>query len=215
MPPTIHQILNPPTPDPSKVQRIAHRVQKLPLAIVHPDPSWPQTFATLKILILSALGPETALSVEHTGSLSVPGLPAKTVIDVDLVVPDPSSEKDYVPKLEAAGFRFLLREPEWMEHRFFVWEPPPSTTPATLATHATPANLHVFGPNAAEPVRHRIFRHWLRENEGDRERYADVKREAMREAEREGEGMEEYTARKDEVIHDMLQKAFRSLGYVE
>ena len=45
------------------------------------------------------------------------GLPAKPVIDVDLVVADPADEPSYVPDLVAAGFVHTIREPWWHEHR--------------------------------------------------------------------------------------------------
>lgn len=66
--------------------------------------------------IRSALG-WRALQVEHVGSTSVPGLPAKPVIDVDLTVADPEREQCYVPALVAAGFTLAIREPWWHGHR--------------------------------------------------------------------------------------------------
>jgi GrpB-like predicted nucleotidyltransferase (UPF0157 family) len=96
--------------DPANVQRVSHR-RKLPIEMVEPDPKWPSSFALLAQRIQTALG-SRALAIEHVGSTSVPGLPAKDVIDVDLVVADPRDESDYVPALEEAGFQLLFREPE-------------------------------------------------------------------------------------------------------
>lgn len=48
-------------------------------------------------------------------------------------------------------------------------------------------NLHVFGSQSPEPLRHVIFRDWLRGNPADRERYAAVKRQAASEADAGGE----------------------------
>lgn len=103
------------------------------------------------------------------GSTSVPGLPAKPVIDVDVVVADPADEASYVGLLvgegwdgeeckgtgvgpeggdRGAGLQFILREPSWQQNRFFV-------------CHDPVANVHVFEPGSPEVVRHRIFRDWL------------------------------------------------------
>lgn len=200
MAPTPEEIIKEYHDDPALVERVAHRNTPSKIEIVPPNPAWPQTFAGLKTLIVDALGP-TAIAVEHVGSTSVPGLPAKDIIDIDLIVPDSTDESSYVARLESAGFHFLLREPAWHQHRFFCrYEPA--------------ANLHVFGPEAVEPVRHRIFRDWLLSHPDDREVYAETKRGAMRESVQLGEDMMQYTARKDAVVRGILQKAFRSLGYI-
>ncbi|KAK7209117.1 hypothetical protein V2G26_016295 [Clonostachys chloroleuca] len=106
--------------------------------------------------IISALG-DKAIEVHHTGSTSIPGLPAKNIIDIDLVVPDNTDEPAFVPALEAAGFQFLTREPHWHGHRFFCGYEP------------MVANLHVWSPDCPEVERHRIFRDWLVEHPEDKE----------------------------------------------
>jgi hypothetical protein len=74
----------------------------VPIRVVAYDAAWPAQFHEVAAGIHAALGPR-ALGLEHVGSTSVPGLPAKPVIDVDLAVADPAREEDYVPALEAAG----------------------------------------------------------------------------------------------------------------
>lgn len=51
-----------------------------------------------------------------------------------------------------------------------------------------------------EPVRHRIFRDWLRGNPGERGRYAAAKRQAASEANADGEHVMQYNARKQQVM---------------
>lgn len=124
------------------------------------------------------------------------------MIDIDLTVKDITDEAAYVPALEQAGFQFLLREPLWHQHRFFVAYEPLS------------ANLHVWPPDSPEAARHKIFRDWLLRHEEDRLAYAAIKREAAEASTKAGESMPEYTNRKDKLIHDILHKAFTELGYV-
>jgi hypothetical protein len=50
--------------------------------VVDYDPRWPRLFETIKASIWGAVA-DVALSVEHVGSTSVPGLAAKPIIDVD------------------------------------------------------------------------------------------------------------------------------------
>jgi GrpB-like predicted nucleotidyltransferase (UPF0157 family) len=163
-----------------------------------PDPAWPRQYDYLAGRIREALG-WRALQLEHVGSTSVPGLAAKPVIDIDLTVADPDREQDYLPALETIGFRLVIREPWWYRHRALVADEPR-------------CNLHVFGFESPEPVRHRIFRDWLRGNPADLERYAAVKRQAASEANGRGEHVMQYNARKQQVIRDIYRKAFAAAG---
>jgi GrpB-like predicted nucleotidyltransferase (UPF0157 family) len=89
-----------------------------PTALAESNPEWTEQFARQAMRIQAALG-ERALRIEHVGSTSVPGLAAKPVIDILLVVADSADEPCYVPALEEAGFVLRIREPEWHAHRLF------------------------------------------------------------------------------------------------
>ncbi|GAA5088711.1 GrpB-like predicted nucleotidyltransferase (UPF0157 family) [Thermocatellispora tengchongensis] len=58
------------------------------IRIVDYDPAWPDRFEALRKDYAQALeaGCVPAISIEHVGSTSVPGLAAKPVIDCDIVV---------------------------------------------------------------------------------------------------------------------------------
>ncbi|MCE5195597.1 MAG: GrpB family protein [Negativicutes bacterium] len=51
------------------------------------DPNWPNEFAKIKSELAAAL-PLPNLEIEHVGSTSGPGLAAKPVIDLDLIMGD-------------------------------------------------------------------------------------------------------------------------------
>ena len=191
--------------DGSSTERVNHRKSRVKLVIVEPNPAWPQRFLDIKARIEIALG-STAVAIHHAGSTSVPNLPAKDIIDVDLVVKDVKDEDSYVEALERTGFVFLVREPAWHQHRYFVDE---GDRPG-----AYPINLHVFGPDCPEVEKHRIFREWLLNSPEDLQLYATVKRECAAASEAAGESMQDYTVRKDEVVREILDRAFRDLGYV-
>jgi GrpB-like predicted nucleotidyltransferase (UPF0157 family) len=127
------------------------------------NPDWPRLFEREAHRIQAALG-DQALQVEHVGSTSVPGLAAKPLIDILLVVPDSTDESAYVPALEAAGYTLTVREPDWYEHRLFKG---PDTN----------VNVHTFSAGCAEIERMLLFRDWLRSHPEDRERYEHTKRE--------------------------------------
>lgn len=160
----------------------------VPLTIVEYDPRWPGMFEIGARRIHAALGPG-ALRIEHTGSTSVPGLAAKPVIDILLVVTNSAEESAYLAKLEAAGYVLLIREPEWYEHRMFRDEG---------------TNLHVFSDGCVEISRVLKFRDWLRGHPEDRELYAGVKRTL---AQREWASVDDYARAKTDVIEEILKRA--------
>ena len=169
------------------------------IEIAEPDPGWPAMYDQLAARIRGALGWK-AIQLDHVGSTSVPDLPAKPIIDIDLMVADPAREPEYVPALEAAGFTLTIREPWWYEHR-------------CLRADSFPrCNLHVFGFDSPEPVRHRIFRDWLRGNPGERDLYARAKRGAAAGANAAGEHVMQYNARKERVVREIFGRAFTASG---
>jgi GrpB-like predicted nucleotidyltransferase (UPF0157 family) len=161
-----------------------------PITVVAYDPQWPSSFAREEARIRGLLGDAVVL-LQHVGSTAVPGLAAKPIIDIDLVVPSSAAENAYVPQLVGAGYRLIIREPNWHEHRCFKG---PDTN----------VNLHVFSPGCPEVVRHRVFRDWLRTHPEDRERYAAVKRALAARV----DDIRTYADGKDEIIDDIYARAF-------
>jgi len=158
--------------------------------LVPSDPQWPAHFSRLESRIRAALG-EIALLVEHVGSTSVPGLAAKPIIDIVLVVPDTTDEQSYVAALEGAGFVLRIREPDWCEHRLFK-------------TPEDDTNIHTFSKGCEEVERMLAFRDWLRRHEADRRLYEDTKKQLAAQVWRH---VQDYADAKSEVVRDMLSRA--------
>jgi len=169
-----------------------------PIAVVDYDPAWPAVFGMLAGRVRDALG-DRVLGLEHVGSTSVPGLDAKPVIDIDLTVADSADEPAWLPPLQAAGFELVVREPWWHEHRCLVFDDPR-------------CNVHVFSPDCPESIRMRIFRDWLREHPDDLALYRDAKLGAADDSNAAGEHVMQYNARKQPVIREIYDRAFRALG---
>jgi GrpB-like predicted nucleotidyltransferase (UPF0157 family) len=161
-----------------------------PIHLAEYDPEWPQLFEREEARIRDALG-EKALAVEHVGSTSVPGLAAKPLIDMVLVVVDSSDEDAYVPGLEAAGYVLRIREPDWHEHRLFKG---PDTN----------VNVHTFSESCDEIGRMTSFRDWLRTHDDDRELYERSKRDL---AAREWKYVQNYADAKSAVVEEILARA--------
>ncbi|MFL5732782.1 MAG: GrpB family protein [Chloroflexia bacterium] len=154
------------------------------------DPDWPRLFEREAARIRVALG-DQALQVDHAGSTSVPGLAAKPIIDIILVVPNSADEPAYVPPLEAAGYRLTIREPDWYEHRVFKG---PDTN----------VNLHTFTAGCSEIERMLLFRDWLRSHPADRELYERTKRDL---AAQDWKYVQNYADAKTTVVEAILARA--------
>ena len=164
-----------------------------PVRLVSYDSQWPVQYERQAARIKTALGGR-AIRIEHVGSTSVPGLVAKPVIDILLVVENSADEPSYVPDLELAGFVLRIREPQWHEHRLFK-------------RPDVDLNLHVFSQGSTEIQRMLLFRDWLRGNPGDRELYARTKRDL---AARTWKFRQNYADAKSEVIDGILSRATSS-----
>jgi GrpB-like predicted nucleotidyltransferase (UPF0157 family) len=163
-----------------------------PIPFVEYDPQWPALFTREEARIRGTLG-DRVLRLEHTGSTSVPGLAAKPIIDMTMIVADVLDEPAWVPDLEAAGYRLVIREqePEWYDHRVLKG---PDTT----------VNLHVFSKGCRELDRMVGFRDWLRTNDDERRLYEATKRELLK---REWKFVQNYADAKGDVVEAIAARA--------
>lgn len=167
------------------------------VTLVGPDPSWPDQGRRLAGRVAHAVG-ERAVRVDHIGSTSVPGLVAKDVVDLQLVVADLVAGNAVRPALEEAGFvraagRWRDRLPGGEADKFVH----------TAADPARAMNLHVRpadGPAWGEAL---LFRDWLRAHDAERDAYAAVKTAAQ------GVGIEAYQQGKGPWIAAALGRARR------
>jgi GrpB-like predicted nucleotidyltransferase (UPF0157 family) len=159
------------------------------------DPQWAEQYAGVARKIRQALD-ERALLLEHVGSTSVPGLAAKPILDVLLLVADPTDETSYVPDLETAGFLLHLREPGWHEHRLLR-----GTDPAV--------NLHVLGVGSPEAERMLLFRDRLRSEPAELDTYLRAKRGL---AAQEWPVVQDYADAKSAVVEGILARALAEGG---
>lgn len=146
-----------------------------PPRLVDPDPTWPETAARLRARVAAAAG-ERGRGVAHIGSTSVPGLPAKDVIDLQLGV-DSLADADAVEDaLAEAGFP---RHPR-IDHD----NPKPAgAAPWPKRFHGSadplrPVNLHVREVGSPGWRYALLFRDWLRADPAARAEYLEVKRAA-------------------------------------
>jgi len=158
------------------------------------NPNWPVLFESEAERIRAVLG-NKVLQIHHVGSTAVPGLCAKPIIDILLVVSDSSDESSYVPDLEVVGYTLRIREPDWFQHRL-------------LKGPDTDVNLHVFSEKTSEIEKMVLFRDWLRSHDNDRRKYENVKRELSRHI---WQHVQHYADGKTAIIEEIMKRAWRSM----
>jgi GrpB-like predicted nucleotidyltransferase (UPF0157 family) len=161
-----------------------------PIVLAPYVPEWPSLYAALERQIRGALR-SGALLIEHVGSTSVPGLPAKPIIDVVLAVENSANEGTYVPPLERLGYVLRIREPDWFEHRM-------------LKSPAVDGNIHVYSRDCEEIGRMLAFRQRLRTDDDDRKLYERTKQDL---ASRTWKHVQDYADAKSAVVREILDRA--------
>lgn len=169
------------------------------ILIVPYDRAWPGLYERERVRIVDALGAR-ALSIDHFGSTSVPGLAAKPIIDIMLVVSDCADDEVYAPDLEASGYMLRIREPAASDDSPFhgaeahrVFKGPDSDV-----------NLHVWSRKSGEIERPRSFRDWLRVCPADRQLYERTKIEL---AKGRWDHAQQYADAKTAVIEEIRARA--------
>lgn len=163
------------------------------------DPAWPEWFAAVRRTVWPAVE-DVALRIDHVGSTAVPGLAAKPMIDMDVVVATEHGVMAAVERLAAIGYRW--RGDLGVPGRQAV---EPARDDGLPAHH-----LYVVVEDSKAHLDHRLLRDLLREDADTRERYAALKRHNARQANR---NMDVYVAAKAAFVAGLLTRARAERGF--
>lgn len=165
-----------------------------PIHVVDYDPNWPVLYEAEKERILAALG-KAVIQIEHFGSTSVPGLPAKPVIDIAVGVGDLGQARVYIPSLENLGYTYEPALEGDLPARRFLWK-------GTPLVHTYHISIEV--PGTPIWLEHILFRDYLRRHPDKARRYQELKREL---ASRCVSDMDAYVRGKTAFVLSCLEKA--------
>lgn len=159
-----------------------------------PDATWPATYREHERRIRGALATiDSAITVEHIGSTSVPGLAAKPIVDIVVVVPDITDEDAWLGPLLDAGYVLRVREPG---HRL-------------VRTPGRDVHVHVYERGARAVDEYLLLRDHLRADADDRALYEQTKRELLT---RQWDDMNDYADAKTAVIQAIKDRARAARG---
>jgi dephospho-CoA kinase len=169
--------------------------------LVAPDGSWPQQ-AQRVITRVSKVAARRALRIDHIGSTSVPGLDAKDVVDVQVIVADLAGAKRLATDLSAVGLVTLAGR--WWDNARdgTTWD-------KAFATNADPAravNCHIRPVDSPSWRDALLLRDWLRAHSDRAREYANLKR---RLAAQQWDSIDAYTSAKTPFISSALDRAER------
>src|SRR5579864_8381123 len=161
-----------------------------PIVIEDYDPHWPEQFEVLRARIAPALGPLAAV-IEHVGSTAIPGLAAKPIIDIDVLLRSAADLPEAITRLATLGY----------QHRGDLG------VPGREAFRPLPNNvthhLYVCVPECLEYARHIKFRNHLRMRPEDARAYEHLKRALAVEFRNDREA---YNHAKTEFVERVLRR---------
>ena len=162
-----------------------------PIKVVDYDPHWPMLFEDIAAPLRAAFADGLLTCIEHVGSTAVPGLPAKPIIDIDVVIPSRADLPDAIARLATLGY--VHQGDLGITSRESFRRPPDSP----------PQNLYVCAEDSSELRRHLAFRDYLRAYPEEARRYGDLKREL---AARHITDIDAYVDGKAEFVQDILHR---------
>jgi GrpB-like predicted nucleotidyltransferase (UPF0157 family) len=162
-----------------------------PVIVLDYDSSWVESFWALRGQIADALG-DLAAAIEHVGSTAVPGLAAKPIIDIDVLLASELALPMAIERLVSRGYVYQgnLGIPEREAFAALVNDPP--------------HHLYVCPPHSAELRRHIAFRDYLRAHAVEARAYGDLKHAL---AQRFRDDRSAYMAGKDALVRELLRRA--------
>ncbi len=176
---------------------------QVPIVVSDYDPEWPKQFAELQEVLSSSLSSK-AERIEHVGSTSVPGLAAKAILDVDIVIAD---DADFAPvrqTLEALGYVYEGDKGIAQREAFRQAD---SMVP--IGSGKRWMRQHVYVCPASSPALHEhlMLRDILRQHSELQAEYGALKREL---AKKYGIDRDGYTTAKTDWIRGVLERYAKS-----
>jgi GrpB-like predicted nucleotidyltransferase (UPF0157 family) len=154
------------------------------------DSNWPHQFEALRQRIWPAVS-SFATSIEHVGSTSVPGLAAKPVIDIDIIIPVLTSLPQTIAALATLGYSYHGDQGIPGREAFKLNETP--------RTH----HLYVCPQGSLPLSNHLTLRDHLRANPEDRAAYSRLKFDLARQHPHD---IDSYIRGKTDFILDILAR---------
>ena len=183
------------------------------IVVVPYNPNWKNEFERIKSELMSVLA-GGVISIEHVGSTSVPGLHAKPIIDIDIVI-DCENFKNVKTQLAKIGyfhegnlgvdgreaFKYKERLVDGADDHLRQYQD---------KSHLMEHHLYVCDKNADELKRHLTLRDFLRNNDEYCRKYSEIKIEM---AKKHPHDIDSYILGKEPVVLEIYEKCGLDVSY--
>ncbi len=162
--------------------------------VVPYNPEWSDLYEAEAVKLREVFGNEL-LGIEHIGSTSVPGLAAKPIIDLMVLIDNHENAEKFIPKLQELGYPF---DPT---------SPTAQSTERHLFRKGNPTQYHLsiaYADRGSFWKRQLAFRDYLREHPEERDRYAALKQELIK---KDPTGKGSYIQGKTDLVNEMLDRS--------
>ncbi len=137
------------------------------IVIVDYNPQWPQMYEDEKANIQDAIG-DYLIDIQHVGSTSIPGLSAKPILDIMLVIRDLSLVAHCVKPLETLDYAYFGENGIPGRHYFHK--------PINITTKPRWVHLHMVEKGHDQWAMYQLFRDYLRLHPESAHQYDILKR---------------------------------------
>ncbi len=169
----------------------------MPVTLVEKyNPQWPKWFEEIKTFLGEKVA-KASIRIEHVGSTSIPGMIAKPIIDIIIVI-EPERWEEMKLLLEGRGYYY--RGGQGIKDR----EVFRLTDESILPLH----HLYVCSKHSFELKKETAFRDYMKTHKKDRERLSKHKWEL---AEKLNNDRQLYMDGKDAMVKEITKKALKYL----
>ena len=151
---------------------------------------WKLLFEIEKRDIEEAIG-DYIEDIQHVGSTSIPGMPAKPILDIAIAVKDFEEARVCIEPLCDRGYSFKGENGIPRRHYFLKGEP---------CTH----HIHMLEKDSEEWEKLILFRDYLRSNQNTAEEYKELKRNLLQ---RLRGNRKAYQAAKSDFVETVIRKS--------
>ena len=169
-----------------------------PIIVVKYDPIWPVHFQKLKY-VLDRKFQNLSVNIEHIGSTSVPGLAAKPILDIAIIIPNRDLLPPIINNLSELGYEH--NGDQGIPGREAFKRASPQVPFTVSLQNWMQHHLYVCAENATELQRQLFFRNYLRAHPNQRDAYAELKEKLALQFRNE---REKYTEAKSSFIQGIL-----------
>ncbi|MGC9603609.1 MAG: GrpB family protein [Minisyncoccia bacterium] len=165
-----------------------------PYSVVPYNPNWVARFEEEK-RILADVFKTKAISIEHIGSTSIPGIWAKPQIDILITVKNLNDVDDaIVREMESKGYNY---QPDFFtefNEKYFTRD---------LPSRERTVSIHILEKNDPKTLAHIYFRDYLRTHPKERDLYSEAKKGAYQDK----VNRVEYSGRKKKILRELIEKS--------